>query len=101
MADSLVDDVPLHRRAASMWTVLTTHVNELMCFRLNRCKSKLLDATTDILAFFGATSSNGIGLLHTMVYDQWIKIGKSEIQRAELWPDPTIDEAPPQLHSCP
>ena len=76
--------------SARYWDALTRHVAELLCNGLLRKKQKLQKAVRDIMAWSQDSNSRGIGLMHVLVFDTCVKVGKSEVLSSEFVAEPQL-----------
>lgn len=79
--------------ARTAWQLLETHFAELLCVRLPLLPGTLKTVATDIARDLGEPLIVTLGLVHILVNDSYIKVGRPEVRILD-------DDVFPQLRQC-
>ncbi|CAE7512538.1 CRY2 [Symbiodinium sp. CCMP2592] len=80
-------------RASRFWESLESHVSELLgSSRLFNLRNKLDEVAESLLAWADEKESPGLGLVHILVFDRYIKVGKTTVhtQSKSMVREPSI-----------
>ncbi|CAE7503125.1 CRY2 [Symbiodinium sp. CCMP2592] len=67
-------------RAAKIWDSLNHHICELLgSNRFCSLSNKLDEAAQSLVAWANATDSPGLGFVHVLIFDRYIKVGKTSV----------------------